>query len=500
MFQIFKPILISFILIGATLLCSAQVNTFNDFSKEDLVKDYRLAMDILKKQHPNPYKFIDSASLDRKVDSLLKLAMDQKSPLSSIQFSPIHLIRDVHTNCRFSDDISKDLLGSMYYFPLPVVIERGKLIVNIKGAEVPFASDILSINKQLAKDLISSLESSAYSDGHINTGTDRVYSNFQVILSMKYPDCREYEISYREPGNKTVKKLRLSSLLPAPAYHSTKLSFFPVNQLARSYWVYSSYDDQSKTGILTVNTFNLQESYAYKEFSSFFKEVNKRGCKNVIIDVRSNGGGNPGISALLFSFMAKKSFQNMYNNRTKTIGIAYPEYATIDGRKYSDDDIQSKKNFFYQRFDKDSVSGFYIGNARLKEGLLENFPVDKDAFSGNIYVLTGGGTVSAATYFASLVQKNNRGIVIGKETGSGEQSTTAAWFITYQLPRTKFILTVPSAELYFFNASTDDGKGVIPDQEVPLDKFLSYVRDSKDPEMTYTLERIVSGQTKSTIK
>lgn len=493
--QIFKQIVFGSVLIGATLNGLAQVNKFNDFSKDDLIQDYRLAMDILKKQHPNPYRFIDSITLDRKVDSLMKLVKDEKSPLSGLQFSPIHLIRDVHTNCRFSEDISKNLLGSMYFFPLPVLIERGKIIVNIKGAEIPFASDILSINKETAKDLIASLKSSSYSDGYINTGTDRVYSEFQLILSTKAPDCREYEISYTEPGSKTVKKIRIASLLPSPAFQSTKQAFFPVNRLARAYWIYSSFDDQRSTGILTVNSFNLQEAYAYKEFSSFFKEVNRRGCKNVIIDIRSNGGGNPAISALLFSFMAKKSFQNVYNNRTRHIGVAYPEYATIDGRKYSEEDIQNKKNFFYQRFDKDSTSGFYIGNARLKEGLLENFPVDKDVFSGNIYVLTGGGTVSAATYFASLVQKNKRGIIIGKETGSGEESTAAAWFISYQLPRTKFVLTVPGAEVYFFNALTDNGRGVIPDKEVPLDKFLTYVRDSKDPEMTYTLEQITSGQT-----
>lgn len=488
--QIFKPILLNSVLIGAALFTSAQVNKFADFSKEELIKDYRLAMDILKKQHPNPYKFIDSATLDRKVDSLMELAMAQKSPLSCLQYSPIYLIRDVHTNCRFSEDVSKNVLGSMYFFPLPVIIERGKIIVNIKGTEIPFGSDILTINKQISKDLITSLEVSAYSDGYITTGTDRVSGNFQTILSMKSPDCREYEISYTEPGGKAIKKLTLPSLLPSSAFHSTRQSFFPVNQLARAYWIYSNYDDQSSTGILTVNSFNLQESYAYKEFSSFFKEVNRRGCKNVIIDIRSNGGGNPAISALLFSFMAKQSFRNVYNYRTKTIEIAYPDYATADGRKYSDEDIRSNRNFLYQRFDKDSTSGFYIGNARLKEGQLENFPVDKDAFAGNVYVLTGGGTVSAATYFATLVQKNKRGIIIGKETGSGEQSTTAAWFVTYQLPLTKFILTVPNSELYFFNASADNGKGVIPDKEVPVDKFLSYVHDSKDPEMTFTLEFI----------
>ncbi len=219
--------------------------------------------------------------------------------------------------------------------------------------------------------------------------------------------------------------------------------------------------------------------------------MNKRGYKQVIIDIRSNGGGNPGISALLFSFLTAKPFHNVYNYRTRTIDIAYPEYAIADGnRKLSDDDIRSNKNFLYQRFDKDSAAGTYIGNARLKEGQLENYPPDKDAFSGNVYVLTGGGTVSAATYFASLVQKNKRGLIVGKETGSGEQATTAAWFLNYLLPRTKSVLTIPITELYFFNSTTDNGRGVIPDKEVPMEKFIGFVRRSEDPELSYTMELI----------
>ncbi|RYG44180.1 MAG: hypothetical protein EOO01_20000 [Chitinophagaceae bacterium] len=286
----------------------------------------------------------------------------------------------------------------------------------------------------------------------------------------------------------------MASLPPSSGYHSTKMAEYPVNQLARAYWVFRAYDDETKTGTVTVNSFNLQEAYAYKEFSAFFKEVNRRQYKNVIIDIRSNGGGNPGISALLYSFLSGSAFRNEYNYRTKNVGISFADYAIGEGgRKLSDEDIRANRDFLYQRFDMDSSTGFYIGNARLKEGQLENFPPDKDAFKGNVYVLTGGGTVSAATYFASLVQKNKRGLIVGKETGSGEQSTTAAWFLQYLLPKTKSVLTVPMSELYFFNASTDNGKGVIPDREIPLARFVEYVRQGNDPELTYTNELIRSG-------
>ena len=473
---------------------SAQIKELPELKKEDMISDYRLAMDILKKQHPNPFKFIDSADYDRKVDSLMKLAEKEDNVFSVIQYSPIQLVRDVHTNMQFSADNNRDMISNLRFFPFPVVIERGKILVNIKGAELPFGTEIVSINKQPAKDIITSLSSAAYSDGFITTGTDRVAANFQTTFSLRTPYAKSYDIEYADGKGKSTKKITVASLLASPGVHASNQAVLPVNQLARSYWIYGSYDDDNKTGTLTVNSFNLQESYAYKEFSSFFKEVNKRGYKNVIIDIRNNGGGNPAISALLFSFMAPKAFQNVYNYRTKNIEIAFADHATTQGRKMSDEDIRNNKQFLYQRFDLDSATGFYVGNARLKEGQLENFPPDKDAFKGDVYVLAGGGTVSAATYFASLVQKNKRGLVIGKETGSGENATTAAWFLTYTLPKTKSVLTVPMSELYFFNSQKDNGRGILPDKEVPMDKFITYLQQTQDPELSYTMELIKQGK------
>lgn len=481
-------IFITVAVFGFSVSATAQ---FRSFSKEDLISDSRLAMDILKKQHPNPYKFIDSAGYDRQVDSLLKKMGQQKDVITCSQFSPIALLRDVHTSLGYSEEAGKEIQSRINSFPLPVLIERGRMLVNIKGENIPYGAEIVSINNMTVKEMLDATSRSSYSDGFIATGTDRTYPEFQTRLSMLNPDLKTYEVTYRLHGSNGVKKISLSSAEPTAAFHSRNKAIMPFNLLQRAYYIYGDYNDATQTGVLTVNSFNIQEAYAYKEFSTFFKELNKRKYKNIIIDIRSNGGGNPGISALLYSFLSATAFRNEYNYRTKTIDIAYADYAIADGaRKFSDEDIRVNKNFLYQRFDKDSASGFYVGNARLKEGQLESFPPDKDAFNGNVYVLTGGGTVSAATYFASLVQKNRRGVVVGKETGSGEQSTTAAWFVQYMLPKTKSILTVPMSELYFFNASSDSGRGVMPDKEIPLEKFIEYVRSSKDPELTYTFELI----------
>lgn len=484
---------------AAILACgytaSAQ-HSFAGFTKEDIIADTKLAMEILKAQHPHPYKFVDSNTYNRQVDSLIKLMASAKDVAACAQYSPIGVLRDVHTNFSYSEDNGRDLYKEINFLPFPVLVERGKMLVNVKGEAIPFGAEIVRINKRTVDEMLESMSTANYSDGYIKTGTDRSYADFHVRYSLQDASRTSFDVEYLLPGSNAVKKITLPYATPQKATQMKVQEVIPVNLLQRGFMIYRDYDDANKTGVLTVNSFNLQEPYAYKEFSEFFKEVNKRQYKNVIIDIRNNGGGNPAISALLYSFLAPKAFRNEYNYRTKNIKLAFTEYAIDDyGRKLSDEDITNTTNFLYQRFDKDSASGFYVGNARLKEGQLESFPPDKNAFSGNVYVLTGGGTVSAATYFATLVQKNKRGLIVGKETGSGEQSTTAAWFLKYMMPKTKSILTVPMSEMYFFNSTTDNGRGVLPDKEVPLQQFITFVRAGQDPELNYTMD-IIKGTTR----
>ncbi|MBL1411210.1 S41 family peptidase [Sphingobacterium faecale] len=487
-----KLLLISLIFIGLGQLWAQEDKDFL-LTKERIIADFKLASDILKKQHPHPYKFVDSVRLDQQLDSLMHLAQQEEDVYAILQYSPLQLFRDVHTKLQLSAENSKQTIRHTRFFPFPVIIEKGRIFVNSRGGSIPYGAEVLTVNGQPSSIIMQMLAPNSYSDGFIKTGTDRFYGDFQGVWGYNNASPKNYTIRYRPAdGNKDQEQV-VPALDPSKGVHSSRLGIAPFNRLETSYYVYGTYLDEESTGILTVLSFALDESFAYKEFSDFFNEVKKRNIRNVIIDIRSNGGGNPAISALLYSFLAPKSFDNVYNQRTKTIDIAYPEYTINNGRRMSDEDIRNMYNFMNQRFNKDSLTGFYVGNARLKESQLENYPPDKDAFNGSVYVLTSGATVSAATYFASLVQKNKRGLVIGKETGSGEQSTTAAWFLNYQLPNTKSILTIPMSEMYFFNAQTDNGRGVMPDRELSMEEFLKYFRSEQDPEISYTRALIKQG-------
>ena len=57
-------------------------------------------------------------------------------------------------------------------------------------------------------------------------------------------------------------------------------------------------DTVMKTGFMTVATFD-RSNHLKKFFKNSFKNIQKNHIKNLVIDVRSNGGGDAGLSTLL---------------------------------------------------------------------------------------------------------------------------------------------------------------------------------------------------------
>ncbi|MBS0030565.1 S41 family peptidase [Chitinophaga sp. 22321] len=473
----------------------AQVQPFTGFTRQDLKDDFKYAVELLRKQHPNPYKFTDTITFNGKMDSLMNRLDKDPSLLSALRYSPIQLFNDVHLKLDYDEEHVVDVFYGINHFPLAITTFKDRIIVNAKGEVIPFGAEILSINKIPATKLLSEIGYVTYSDGFIKTGADRTAASLSLFISLVFPEATSYEVVYREYGAKNLTTVQLKAVDAKTGYHNRSLGELPFNSFLKRAYVTKEYQDKESTAILTVLTFMLQENAMYKELSDFFAEVKKRNISNVIIDIRSNGGGNPNMSALLYSFVALRPFDNVFNYRTKNIQMHDPgNLLNGYGTKMGETEVRETENFLKQRFDYDSAAGFYYGNARLTEGSISNYPPDKNNFKGNVYVLISGGTVSAATYFAALVKNNKRGMLVGTETGSGEASTTAAWFNTYILPKTKSKLTVPMSEVYFMKAKQDNGRGCQPDKELTFDAFQQYIRAGKDPEIQYTLDFIRAGK------
>lgn len=485
-------------IISLALFLSFNMGLSQDFkitelTLEDYLSDLATLENIIQKQHPNPYQFLsEKEQKKRKEENIKRL---KKEPSFENFLKCVNRIGDGHleySSSKIKEEYRDYLKNTKNFFPFPVVLRDGRMFVNIKGGSLPYGTEIISIQKKSVKEILKILNQHIHGDGYIMSFTESVYSSFiMYYLNLIENNAHEFQIEYLSNATNIPKKITLKGIDIYEVNRRNKLSVQPVNVLELRGMIDSRYLKDKKIGVLTVNSFNLTEAYAYKHFSKFFRKIKKEKYRNIIIDIRDNGGGDPNIASLLFSFIRDKNFKNEFNYRVKTIKVEKENLLDNNENPAGDKFISEVENWLYQRFNEEK-DGYYVGNDRLKQGTLENYPPDKDNYKGNVFLIIGGSTFSAAVYFAKLFKDYKRGKIIGTETGGNEDFTFAGWFLFYKLPKTKLVVRIPMTELYFGDLKKSRSKhGVLPDITIPTKKFIEYLRKEKDPEMQYLLDTYI---------
>jgi hypothetical protein len=477
--------------LGATNSVKAQKFEMDDLTKEDYLSDMKLMKEIIETQHPDAFRFQSKQQWDSNFKDIFKNI--EKTPTYLEFLNNIPIINDGHLSVTTAEEFyihyTKDKLK---YFPIPLILLDNRLFVNIKCGEIPFLSEITAINKKPTAVVIEDISSHMQGEGGIKTGIeDEISNSFSLSYSLYVePYADAFDIEYKEPASQNSKKISLKSANFYEINYRSDQKISPVNKAEIRGSIDYQFYKKELTGKLTVNTFNLSERTAYQSFSDFFRRINKEGYKNVIIDIRNNGGGDPKMAAILYSFIAKGNFENKFNYKAKSTKFSHTDALVgSDGSRLNEADIEEYENFLYQRFNlKD---GSYIGNERLTEGVLESFPPDKDAFLGNVYVVTSGITYSAAVYFAKLIQDNKRGVIIGKETGGNANNTFAGYFLNYKLPKTKAVLRFSFTDLYFGENPPKVNTGIIPNRQLTTQERLDFLSREKDPDISYVIEKLI---------
>ncbi|AKK74388.1 peptidase S41 [Chryseobacterium gallinarum] len=459
----------------------------SEIPEDGYLKDFDIAVDIIQKQHPNPYRFHSKESITKKIDSLRTIVKKDPSYTNLLIHNPTRIIGDGHSNFSADSNYFEDVLSSIYFFPLQIYVHNNELYVNGDNPyHIEVGSQILEINNVTAPDLLKAVPKAA--DGNIKV--EDVDLPFYIPFILKnHP--QDFTLKYKTltGENKTAK---LSGIQYPRFYYEAKHAILPIDLISESYGIYG-YKIDADTYYLSVKSFSYDESFFYERLKKYFQEIKDLSSKKLIIDIRNNSGGAISNVPLLYSFIAKdKSFNNEYQYATKVVDIKYTDYLVDPqtNRYYSDKDIADQNNFMRQRFDKAEKGDYYFGNSRLDNTYIKNYPRDGLFFGGKVIVLTNNRTFSAATYFASLFKSEKRGEIVGKETGSCSNFTTAAWFLTYRLPNTKAVISIPRTEIFFNNndkENVSNCKGVIPDHTISSNDFLTSLKAHKDPELEYSL-------------
>jgi hypothetical protein len=401
------------------------------FSREQVVSDINYAIKVAEDVHPNMYAMISKESFYAKTDSIKNSLPEKLSDAKADKASRriFSFIQDAHTGTgmtifmkRFAFLFRKTLPYKIDVINKQLFISKNYFYRNI----IPIGSEIIEINgKPASICLVEISKLLSYENIPLRNATLQI-----PFLWSLWNDFENFEITYKAPGTKTIKKISTSGGL------ISNILFVKDRNSSEAYSYRTLYGN---IGYIEFNACrDIGEFKAFLETT--FKSIKSNNIKELIIDIRRNEGGSSSLGDELMQYISKTDF--------KTFDSAFIKISNEFEKKGELNWIDTTKRIVGAMIYDTTLTAI----RKLRDNPLR--------YNGKSYLLVGGITFSSASNFASSFQCSKIGKILGTETG-GLTSCFGDKY-TFELPNTKFDITVSSYK--FRNAcGVDNRRGIIPD-------------------------------------
>ena len=459
----YKLILVFCCLIfGVSVMAQKKLADAPKISPALLIKDLQTLQKVIEHNHPSTNWYTPKDSMDYYFSSALASVKDSMSAWAFKNVVATYLanIKCGHTSVHFSPKLTKQYANYRFpQFPLQLKVWKDSAVVigNLftKDSILKRGTIVTAINQMPVKPLVDSLYSIISTDGNsINFKSQVLTNNFAGWYKAKFGDADSvYQISYIDSvGNASTTSIT-AYLPPKPKKDSVSKSTAVTSKpktpkpAPPKKWTLLV-DNATNTALMNLSSFS--GSGLRKFIRQSFRTIKVRNVKNLVIDIRSNGGGNIKNSTLLSRYISDHSFKIadsvVANNRgiskvplTSFLNVMYYALAkTLISKKEADG------KFHFKRFEKH----YYA-------------PVTKNHFDGNVYILQGGYTFSASTLFTSPIMKQKNVTIVGEESGGGYYGNSAMMIPDIKLPNSGLLFRLPLYRLVM-DKTRPKGGGVIP--------------------------------------
>lgn len=434
------------------------------YSRQELQQDYTLLRNILEKKHPSLYWYTPKDSMDHYFSQYYNAIEDS---MTELQFgwrilAPLtDKLHCGHTSFGMSKAYNKWVknrpLPSFPLFmkvwndtmavtgnlnPKDSVFKRGTLVTGINGLT----------NTQMQEVMFGYMTE----DGNANNVNFlRLSNNFPYYHRNIFGLSRKYTVNYLDRnGSAQTTTLPLFELKrdstkkkrPQPPVVKSKQERKKEQlQNIRSLAV----DTASNTAVITLNTFATGK--LRKFFRQTFRYIKQTGISNVVLDIRSNGGGKINNSTLLTKYVTRYPFKvaDTAYSVTRNLG-PYTRY--IKGKMLNNIGL-----FFLTHKRKDGNYHFGIWERKTYHAKHKNH------YAGDLYVLINGQTFSASTLFCNAVKGQPGITLVGEEAGGGWYGNNGIMIPDITLPNTHLRVRLPLFRLVQYHHVQKDGSGVMPD-------------------------------------
>jgi C-terminal processing protease CtpA/Prc len=475
---------------------SIKRSSFNPSQKippQKLQADFSLLQKILEYNHPSLYWYTPKDSVDYYFNTTKSSLNDS---LTELQFKnkvawTISKIRCGHTVVRNSNKFAKYFSNRRIpVFPLSLKVWPDSAVVvnNLfkKDTVLKRGTIITSINNHPVGNIIDSMCQLIGSDGYaFNLKYQLISFNFPAYYRNTFGVDSQYVIGYIDTTGFKKTTIIKNFDIKADTVNKRQEQFLPAvsKKELRKFKTLSerslSIDTAKSTAYLSVNTFS--EGKLKRFFRRSFRKIKNENVNNLILDLRQNSGGNILWSTNLCRYIVNKPFKVADTVAANTRSFPYKKYI--------------RPWFVYWL--SMHLGGRYYGDGRIHFRYFERHyfkPKRHNHFDGDIYVITGGYTFSAAALVTNTLKGEKNVTVLGEETGGGAYGNSAMHLPTITLPNSGIRVTLPLYRLVLDSTHIKNGRGIFPDVEVKPSSY--YIRQGIDPKLE-KVKQLITDKTKA---
>lgn len=461
--------LLVIVLSTSTLLAQSSIDVNQPLNPEQLIEDIDYYLKTLEEAHFNPYRHISAKEFRVRADDI-KAHIRRQGTMTQrefwLLFTPlVSAIQDSHSfvvDPRFFIKAENDITK---YFPLRTVYIDGKIVIKESFADqnIEKGATITAINGISSKELIRKL-----SDYRFGVERERVENAVQwlwVGAAEVFGRPNVFNVSFSDGRKMLIKGLSLPEFIQR---ENAARSVNSVTTVKNDSPLELKFLDKG-IAYLNSTTFSYDLEKYGEILKDVFTQIKTANIKSLIIDVRSNSGGNSALGDALIDMFNSKPYRH-YSMKWKRSD----QYITEMKRK----NIQIPDNYLALR----------PGEILARESQVIKPGDNSLRFQGEVYVLGAKETFSSGQMFLAVVKDNKLAKIIGEETSVPVCNFGEILF--FNLPHSRLRTSV-SVKYWIPPAGCKDARGVLPDISV-LRRVSDYVTN-RDVLLEVVLNLIKQG-------
>lgn len=443
--------------------------------KKDSIKaEFAELYNLTNAIHPGQFMFCSKKEFDK---TYLNLKNSIKTDLSIVEYYKLTAtlmakIKDGHTAVDRTQISS--LLKDRLVFPFSIYKIKDNYFLDKSTIENKdyVGLQVIKINGKEMNSIVKEIQKYIHLEGQNKTGFNTRFKNFPFYYFI-LNQTDKFEIEYLDSKNQKqkviIKSISFQTFTNSISeQHEPLTTEFKTNNLA----------------ILKFHSFangynEPDRKVAEKKLDHFFAQLDSLKTKNLIIDVRDNGGGASEMSNYLFSYLTKEPYY----------------YFDYIGVKYN-----SVKNWKQYAQYPNNIEEINLSETKLINGLncytetgstdywwFEQQQNKPNYYKGNISVLINGGCFSTTGHLLSLLREYKIGKFYGEYSQGSNYSNSGMQ--AFVLPYSKTLVWIP---IFQFKMRTpnfrSDPKGIKPDIELQIEP--NDLKTKFDRQMDYLIKQI----------